>query len=95
MDQIYHPDENPRADQIPEELTPLRETLAERVHDAWAAGRLAEGWRYGPVLDEKLRTHPCLIPYEELPESEKEYDRRTAAAAICCILEHGYKLKRD
>ena len=40
------------------------------------------------------KTHPCLRPYEELPESEKEYDRRTAEAAICCILDHGWHITR-
>lgn len=94
MEQSYHPKQEPQTAQVPEELMPLRETLAESVHDAWAAGRLAEGWRYGEVLDEKRRTHPSLIPYAQLSESEKDYDRRTAAAAIHCMLEHGYRIER-
>lgn len=80
--------------ELPEELLPLQETLAKNIHDTWAAGRLAEGWRYGPRLDDGLRTHPCLLPYHELPESEKEYDRRTAAATIRCMLDHGYQIKK-
>ena len=66
--------------------------LAEDIHDAWAAGRLAEGWQYGPVRDDLRRTHPDLVSYGDLPEGEKEYDRRTAAATIRCILAHGYRI---
>ncbi|MBQ8610896.1 MAG: Ryanodine receptor Ryr [Oscillospiraceae bacterium] len=80
--------------QLPEELLPLREILAEDIHDAWAAGRLAEGWQYGPVRDDLRRTHPDLVPYGDLPEGEKEYDRRTAAATIRCILAHGYRIEK-
>ena len=81
--------------QFPEALLPLRETLAEQVHDTWMAGRLSEGWKYGPVLDQSARTHPCLVPYEQLPESEKEYDRRTAAVTILCILNNGYTIQKS
>jgi len=81
--------------ELPQELTELRELLAEDVHDAWAAGRMAEGWRYGPTLDREKLTHPCLVPYGDLPESEKEYDRRTAAAAIRCILESGFRIEKE
>lgn len=90
---MYHPKTDVRISQFPEELLPLRETLAEQVHDAWAAGRLDEGWQYGPKLDQQLRTHPSLLPYDRLSEREKEYDRRTAAATILCILDHGYEIK--
>lgn len=77
---------------LPEELAPLREALAENIHDIWAAGRLAEGWRWGPARDDEKRQHPCLIPYGELPEAEKEYDRRTAEGTIRFILEHGFEI---
>ena len=88
---------NPRTDiqslRLPDELIPLREILAEQVHDAWATGRLNEGWTYGPELNPSLRTHPCLVPYGQLPEHEKEYDRRTAAVTISCILNNGYTIQ--
>ena len=38
---------------LPEELTVLTELIAENVHHVWAAGRVAEGWTFGPVRDEK------------------------------------------
>ena len=89
---MYHPKLHDNAGQLPEELLPLRELLAEDIHDTWAAGRLSEGWQYGPTLDQEKKFHPCLVPYDHLPESEKDYDRRTAAATIQGILSHGYRI---
>lgn len=77
---------------LPEELLPLTEQLAENVHDVWAAGRVAAGWKYGPVRDDAARETPCLVPYSELPEEEKQYDRHTAAATIDFILRSGYMI---
>ena len=79
---------------LPEDLAPLGELLARNTHDTWAAGRIAEGWRYGPRRDDALKTHPDIIPYEELPEEEKEYDRRTSLSTIKLIYKLGYEIKR-
>ena len=76
--------------QLPEELLGLTELLAENTHDVWAAERIADGWKYGPVRDDRLKTSPCLVPYSQLPESEKAYDRKTALAAIKAIIWFGY-----
>ena len=79
---------------IPEELEPLKEALARNVHEVWAAGRLAAGWKYGPVRDDERKEHPCLIPFEDLPEEEKDYDRATALSTIRFILAKGYHLSK-
>lgn len=79
---------------IPEELEPLKEALARNVHEVWAAGRLAAGWKYGPVRDDERKEHPCLIPFEDLPEEEKDYDRATALSTIRFILSKGYHLSK-
>lgn len=76
------------------EILELTERLAERTHDVWAAGRIREGWRYGPERDDSLKLHPCLIPYSELPESEKEYDRNTAMETLRYIKYLGYEITR-
>ena len=76
------------------EMKALTEQLAQNVHDVWAAGRIAEGWRLGEQRDEVRKLHPCLVPYEELPESEKEYDRRTAMETIKTILKLGYTISK-
>ena len=56
---------------LPDGLEELTESLSKNVHEVWAAGRIAAGWKYGPVRDEIKKEHPCLIPYEELTEEEK------------------------
>ena len=78
---------------LPESLTPLIEALAENVHDTWAKGRMDAGWTYGPVRDDAKKQTPCLVPYGELPESEKAYDRRTAIDTLKAILKRGFKIE--
>ena len=75
---------------LPEELDALTELIAANVHDVWAAGRIEEGWTCGPVKDDRTKTTPLLIPYESLPESEKDYDRNTATETLKVILKMGY-----
>lgn len=80
------------------ELSPdvlrLAERLAEHVHDVWASERLADGWRYGPRRDDERKEHPSLVPYAELAESEKKYDRNTALGTLKAILALGYQIRR-
>ena len=77
---------------LPPALDALRETLAEYVHDVWAAGRMAEGWTYGPARDDDKMEHPNLVPYDQLTEGDKEFDRATADATLKLIIEHGWQL---
>jgi hypothetical protein len=77
---------------LPESLDRLLERLAENTHDVWAAQRLSEGWTRGPSRDDVAKKHPCLVPYNQLPETEKEYDRRTAAETLKAILMLGYRI---
>lgn len=79
---------------LPEELTELMELIAENVHDTWAVGRIAQGWTYGDARDDDKKKTPCLIPYSELPESEKEYDRKTATETLKAIMAMGYKIEK-
>lgn len=74
---------------LPEELLALTEKIAENVHDVWAVGRIEQGWTYGPVRDDAKKETPCLVPYNELPESEKEYDRNTAMETLKLIIKMG------
>ncbi len=77
---------------LPAGLLPLTERTAENSHDLWATQRLAEGWRFGPRRDDVQKLHPCLLPYADLPESEKEYDRIAAIGALKAILKLGYRI---
>ena len=89
----YMPEPMDTADvQLPEELMALAEKMARNVHEVWARSRMAEGWTYGPERDDAARNHPCLVPYDELPESEKEYDRATSQETLKLILKSGFDI---
>lgn len=77
---------------LPEDLLALTERIAENVHDVWAVGRIAEGWTYGPVRDDAKKETPCLVPYNELPESERGFDRNTALETVKLIIKMGYSI---
>ena len=80
--------------ELSEEMKALTEQLAENVHEVWSAGRIADGWQYGEKRDDAHKLHPCLVPYNQLPESEKEYDRNTAMQTIKTIVKLGYKIEK-
>jgi hypothetical protein len=69
--------------------------MAKNVHEVWAQGRIKEGWTYGPVRNDVKKTHPCLVPYEELPDSEKEYDRSTSVETLKLILKSGFQITKE
>lgn len=77
------------------EIVELTELLAKNNHDVWAARRFAEGWRYGPHRDDARRLHPNLVPYEQLAESDKEYDRQTVLETLKAIVALGYRIERS
>lgn len=43
-------------------------------HDNWMAQKLADGWVYGPEKDPEAKTHPCLVPFEQLPKEQQAKD---------------------
>ncbi len=73
----------------------LTEKIAENVHEVWAAGRIAEGWTYGDKRDDINKKTPCLVPYSELSDSEKEYDRNTALETLKLIAALGYRIEKE
>lgn len=79
---------------LPDHLNELTERIAENVHEVWSAGRIAEGWTYGKKRDDALKRTPCLVRYADLPESEKEYDRKTALCTLNFIISLGYSIEK-
>ncbi len=79
---------------LPDELLELTEKIAEQVHDVWSAGRISDGWTYGAERNDEKKTHPCLVPYDDLPDSEREYDRNTALATLKLIVALGYRIEK-
>jgi hypothetical protein len=80
--------------QLPREMEELTEKLARNAHEVWAQQRMADGWRWGESRDDARKLHPSLVPYEELPESEKKYDRATAMETVKAILRMGFRISR-
>ena len=87
--------ENTDAIQLSAELNDLVEAMAKNVHEVWAESRISQGWTYGPERNDTLKHHPCLVPYEELPEIEKAYDRDTAIATLKLITKLGFKISKE
>ena len=81
--------------QLPEELNGLVEQMSKNVHEVWAKSRMDQGWTYGPERSDALKQHPCLVPYEELPEVEKAYDRDTALETLKLIAKLGFKITKQ
>ncbi|THB67659.1 MAG: hypothetical protein D6E12_08125 [Desulfovibrio sp.] len=77
---------------LPKPLRELVEMIASNIHDVWAAQRISEGWTYGPERSDERKETPCLRPYGELPDSEKDYDRKTAEQTLKYILARGYTI---
>lgn len=46
----------------------------EASHIAWMEVKLEDGWKYGPVKDDVALTHPCLVPFNELPPEQQAKD---------------------
>lgn len=79
---------------LPEELSSLAEQLAKNVHEVWATNRINQGWKLGKHRNDANKEHPCLIPYDELPESEKKYDRDTAISTLKLIIKLGFNITK-
>lgn len=96
MNNEYNPTPIDTSDvQLPPQLLPLIEHMAKNVHEVWAQNRMSQGWTYGPARDDAKKQTPCMAPYEQLPDSEKEYDRATAQETLKLILKLGFKITID
>lgn len=77
---------------VSDEIKEIAEFLAKNTHEVWSKGKMEEGWIHGDVLDYDLKTHPDLIPYEQLSEAKKDYDRRTSLETLKVILNERYRI---
>ncbi len=76
-------------------LLELTELLSKNTHENWAAARIRNGWSYGPHRDDDKKETPCLVPYDELPDSEKEYDRILTLNLLKVIKKLGFSIEKD
>lgn len=65
-------------------------TTAERLHECWMAAKIADGWVFGPVKDAENKVHPCIVPYEKLPVSQRAKDHIFGAVARAGITILGF-----
>jgi len=79
---------------LSDEILDLTELLAENTHDVWAQQRISDGWKWGVKRDDAGKEHPNLVPYEELTEPEKDYDRKMVILTLKAILALGYRIEK-
>ena len=77
---------------INSDINELKEAIAENAHEIWASSRKNDGWCYGPRRDDALKQTPNLVPYTDLPDEEKHYDRVMAMETIKLIYKLGYDI---
>ncbi len=92
---IYNPiPEDTSMIELPADILALCEEMARNTHEVWAHNRMSQGWTYGPERNDEKKEHPCLVPYEQLTEDEKKYDRETAMETLKLIIKLGYEIVR-
>lgn len=79
---------------LDDKLAILSEIMAESSHEAWAEDRIRNGWRYGDIRDNSNKLHPSLVPYSELPRSEKDYDIRASVDILKLITKRGFVIRK-
>ena len=78
--------------ELSDDLTELQEAIAENAHEIWAKNRRDQGWSYGPERNDQKKETPDMIPYCNLPESEKLYDREMAMQTLKLVNKLGFEI---
>ena len=78
--------------ELSEDLSELQEAIAENAHEIWAKNRRDQGWSYGPERNDQKKKTPDMIPYCNLPESEKLYDREMAMQTLKLVKKLGFEI---
>lgn len=78
--------------ELSDDLAELQEAIAENAHEIWAKNRRDQGWSYGPERNDQKKETPDMIPYCNLPESEKLYDREMAINTIKLVKKLGWEI---
>lgn len=78
--------------ELSEDLSELQEAIAENAHEIWAKNRRDQGWSYGPERNDQKKETPDMIPYCNLPESEKLYDREMAMQTLKLVRKLGFEI---
>jgi hypothetical protein len=68
------------------------EQLAEAAHNVWMAGKIRDGWKWGSAINKEKKIHNCLVPYDQLSDSDKESDRDMVRGIPGILAAAGYKM---
>ena len=79
---------------LDEDLSELQEAIAENAHEIWAKARTDQGWAYGPERNDQKKETPDMVPYCNLPEDEKLYDREMAMQTLKLVKKLGFEIIR-
>ncbi len=79
--------------ELPAEIHNLTEQLAASTHDVWAIGKISKGYSFAETTSDEAMTHADLIPYADLSEDKKDYDRNTAMETLKAIYALGYEIR--
>lgn len=92
---VYEPSPITLADvELSDDLTELQEAIAENAHEIWAKARTDQGWTYGPERNDQKKETPDMVPYCNLPESEKLYDREMAMQTLKLVKKLGFEIHK-
>jgi hypothetical protein len=72
----------------------LRGALPEELHTLWMEEKTHNGWVYGETKDPEKKTHPCMLPYTELPEAQRVKDMLFHHTVSCMLVATGLLLSR-
>ena len=78
--------------ELSDDLSELQEAIAENAHEIWAKNRRDQGWSYGPERNDQKKETPDMIPYCNLPETEKLYDREMAMQTLKLVKKLGFEI---
>ena len=65
------------------------------LHSNWLNYMIADGWKYGDVKDPRLKTHPCMVTFDELPLEQQSKDHIFRAIVLELMRVAGYKTVRE
>jgi hypothetical protein len=71
------------------------EEMAKIEHERWREDLVGQGWRYGIKKNKEYKTHPCIIPFEQLPENKQKYDKEIIYSIPVLLKAEGFELYRD
>lgn len=81
--------------ELSDDLAELQEAIAENAHEVWAKNHRDQEWSYGPERNDQKKETPDMIPYCNLPESEKLYDREMAINTIKLVKKLGWNIVKQ